>query len=330
MPQAVNYPASGFQLIPKLCLMAAEGCRLDIQCTTDTMPPRFLDPEKVRRLAARALYDGARPTGIISGEWDISGSCENPKLVTLAGRPSAQAASVREPYQRVVPDGYGGEVVKTFYDSRIVQSKYVHIGTYGADVIYAETGKPVRTPHSYYLDVWTRCRKCAKCLAYRSWVWRNRATVECHSATRTWFATLTLSPANHVRYGFQAGLKVAKRRGDDFDALPESEQFALRNQEISKEITKWLKRVRKYSGAPFKYLLVTEAHKSGLPHYHLLIHEQCAERPLRHAMLSDQWRLGFSKFKLVDDPKAATYVTKYLSKSAIARVRASLRYGQTP
>lgn len=292
------------------------------------MPPRLLDNSTVRRTMANALSRGAEQTGIISGEWNIAGSCENPVLVTLAGRPSGRAGVVTEPYKRVVDDGYGNEVVKTFTDRRVVQEKYVHIGTYGADVVYAATDKPVRTPHSYYLDVWTRCRKCRKCLGYRSWVWRNRATVECHSAARTWFATLTLTPANQSRFGLMASIKVAKRRMEDFDALPDSEQFSLRSAEISKEITKWLKRVRKYSGAPFKYLLVTEAHKSGLPHYHLLIHEQCAERPLRHAMLSDQWRLGFSKFKLIDDPKAATYVTKYLSKSSLARVRASLNYGK--
>jgi len=53
--------------------------------------------------------------------------------------------------------------------------------------------------------------------------------------------------------------------------------------------------------------------------------DRIGERVLRR-----QWTLGFSKFNLVDekDPRAAHYVCKYLSKTAEARVRASLQYGR--
>lgn len=54
---------------------------------------------------------------------------------------------------------------------------------------------------------------------------------------------------------------------------------------------------------------------------------------MRYAALSSMWKLGFSRHKLVDMDqrgKAAWYAAKYLSKSAAARVRASLHYGNPP
>jgi hypothetical protein len=80
-----------------------------------------------------------------------------------------------------------------------------------------------------------------------------------------------------------------------------------------------------------RFLLVAEAHKTGLPHYHALIHEVDPERPVRSRILRQQWTLGFSQCKLVaqgDETKSASYVAKYLAKSAAARVRASQGYGQ--
>lgn len=95
------------------------------------------------------------------------------------------------------------------------------------------------------------------------------------------------------------------------------------------EITKYLKRVRKKSGAPLRYILVAEAHKSGLPHYHMLIHECDPSRQVRHKDLTAAWSWGFTRFKLVETSNTAWYVCKYLSKAQLARVRASVRYGLT-
>ena len=45
-------------------------------------------------------------------------------------------------------------------------------------------------------------------------------------------------------------------------------------------------------------------------------------------ILEDAWKLGFTSFKLVEPASStASYVTKYLTKSALARVRASVHYG---
>ena len=118
-------------------------------------------------------------------------------------------------------------------------------------------------------------------------------------------------------------------RAVDFDALSNDKQFQARHQAIGPELTKFLKRVRKESAAMLRYCLVAEAHKSGLPHYHLVVHETGGE-PVRHKTLQGQWKLGYSNWKLVDindSGKTAAYVAKYLSKSALARVRASKHYG---
>lgn len=75
-----------------------------------------------------------------------------------------------------------------------------------------------------------------------------------------------------------------------------------------------------------RYCLVAEAHKSGLPHFHVVIHHRVV--PVRHKTLKEAWRLGFSDFKLVEENQAvARYVSKYLAKALGSRVRASARYG---
>lgn len=171
----------------------------------------------------------------------------------------------------------------------------------------------------FWLTMAVRCRQCADCLRFRARQWRNRASIEIRAAARTWFGTFTLSAENHYMMLCRARLPDGSASGDVFKA---------RHAEISKEITKYFKRVRKESGAPLKYLLVAEKHKSGLPHYHALIHEVIQDLPVRHATLSSQWRLGFTNFKLVETAQHAAYVTKYLSKDAVARVRASRLYGK--
>lgn len=176
-----------------------------------------------------------------------------------------------------------------------------------------------------WLDIDVRCRKCANCLKARSALWRGRASTEIGASPRTWFGTLTLNPQAHFR-ALTAARAAAHRKGDDFDRMPSDKQFALRCREVGKELTLYLKRVRKAAG-PFRYCLVFERHKNGLPHVHMLVHEQAA--PIRHRTLVDKWRLGFTNFKLVSEgAKAAAYVSKYLAKSAIARVRASEGYGR--
>lgn len=159
------------------------------------------------------------------------------------------------------------------------------------------------------------------CLRQRAKLWRERAEVECRKASRTWFGTLSLRPDEHYR------ALLCARVGTGSTA---AEEFAARNRMIQKWITLWVKRVRAESGARIRILVVCEAHKSGLPHYHALIHECSPSERVRERTLRGQWPHGFSMFKLVNPAKgsAVGYVCKYLSKSNLARVRASVRYGE--
>lgn len=157
-------------------------------------------------------------------------------------------------------------------------------------------------------------------------LWSERARAEVQSSPRTWFGTLTLRPQAHATVVARARVRLSEQ-GVDFDMLPFGEQFVERHKIVSDEITKYLKRVRKASEAPFRYLCVAEHHKSGLPHYHLLVHETI-EGTVKHAVLSGQWALGFEKWRIVSELAEATYLCKYLSKASVARVRASERYGE--
>lgn len=175
------------------------------------------------------------------------------------------------------------------------------------------------------------CRRCDNCLKRRSQHWYMRALSETRAAQRTWFGSLTLSPEQHVRVAAACRIQMAEN-GDDFDLLPQGKQFAMRHACISRELTLYLKRVRKrVPSCKFSFVCVVEAHTeklNGLPHYHMLIHEAPGSSPVPHRILSNEWRVGFSNWKLLVTATKVGYVTKYLSKSMLARVRASIDYGK--
>lgn len=160
-------------------------------------------------------------------------------------------------------------------------------------------------------------------------MWIARAMHEIRVAERTWFATLTLAPEHQYRLQSE-GLLAAAARSIPTKELTAREVEVLQWKAVQREVTKFLKRVRKAIGmGSLRYILVQEKHKSGLPHYHLLMHECDPGQPIRYDVLRTQWKLGFAKFKLVgDDQRAAFYVCKYLAKANEGRVRASLGYGR--
>lgn len=183
-----------------------------------------------------------------------------------------------------------------------------------------------------YVLLHVPCRKCEACMRKRSNLWRFRAIHECQQSERTWFGTLTASPEHHHMMELRA--RAATPNWDD---LSPSAQFSLRAQEMGREATLWLKRVRERASAQFRYLLVTEIHDSKetspemrfMPHLHCLIHE-FPGAPIRKRKLSEPWHLGHTRFVLVDDPvKGAMYLCKYISKASEARIRASFGYGET-
>lgn len=183
-------------------------------------------------------------------------------------------------------------------------------------------------PHAIRVIMTVPCRKCQSCLRYKKYLWTERAKREIECAERTWFGTITFNP--EARYRFQT---LTARRlldaGVELFEEPFSRQFKEVCVETGIEVTKFLKRVRKRSGAQLRYLLVAEKHQSGDPHYHMLLHESTPEGFVRKQQLTDAWIQGFTQWKLVTSNEGiAPYLCKYLTKGSHARVRASVNYGE--
>lgn len=177
-----------------------------------------------------------------------------------------------------------------------------------------------------FVDLLVRCRKCPHCLKTRSTMWTARAFDEVSMASRTWFGTLTKRPQEQLRDKALAHRWCRRFWATDFEKCTSAEQLRILTKIANRDLTTFFKRIRKKR--PIRYLLVCELHKSGLPHWHLLLHEQGTEVPKRE--LEEQWHAGFSHWRLVNeaDPDVVFYVCKYLAKDAVARVRASAGYGR--
>jgi len=230
---------------------------------------------------------------------DVSGDCLDPGRRTLSGLP---------------PRGFGAWMSNSGTTVSLLRG----FGTWAEPMF--------DRPLPVTLSISARCRKCAACLASRRRLWQARVAAEVRYSERSWFGTLTFRPEEHYLAELRARAECA-RKSVAFDTLPPWEKFAHLHRANGPDLTKWLKRIRKESGATLRYILVAEAHKTGLPHYHVLVHER-GHVPVRERTLRLQWTLGHSKFNLVDgDPRSARYVCKYLAKAAEARVRASKHYG---
>lgn len=270
----------------------------------------MVDETKTLGLLKTALSSGSLRMSNVSSlgatnyRWDIAGKCLNPKLVQINGR-------LPRDLKEVTTGGKGFKLLDRAFWSPRGQSEYEW-----------KPGERSRLD----VDLTVRCRRCRPCLKHRELEWKNRALAEVALSVRTWMGTLTLTPQEQYLLVAKANAVCAIRE-TDYDELDEEERWALRVREYNRHITLWLKRVRKESKVPLRYLVVFERHKSGDPHAHVLIHQQRADMPVLHSTLRANWKHGFSHFKLTD-PKATGYVVKYLSKSMLARVRASLRYGK--
>jgi len=202
---------------------------------------------------------------------------------------------------------------------------------------YKENGKTVFLPHRAPDEarppatqtVWlkVRCRKCIRCLWAKRRLWTAKAIAEVRSANRTWLVTLTCDGHRRTWARFAAEKWCNTARSETFNAMSEADRTKALAKFISPEVTRWLKRVRKSSGVPLRYLLVVEPHKDGFPHYHLLVHEPSA--PVTKRELQGAWKWGFSNARLLEqgDVKGTQYACKYLTKAVQTRVRASRQYG---
>lgn len=205
-----------------------------------------------------------------------------------------------------------------------------HIELTGRDERHPSHGlrKPV------FIDMTVQCRKCENCRARKAAHWRMRAVAELKAAevvnARTWFVTLTLKPSLQFEGLSRARMK-AKSASVNWEDLHQDDRFLRLASMHGDRITRYLKRLRtgdKQSGPhDIRYLLVAEAHKSGMPHFHMLMHEKSADNPVRKSSIQRFWKDGYSSAKLVRETGVASYVTKYITKSCLARVRASKDYG---
>jgi len=188
-----------------------------------------------------------------------------------------------------------------------------------------DPAKPPKVMTGYAL---IRCRKCPKCLRYKQRLWTARAISEVRQAVRTWFGTLTVGPDRRLWAMAMASKLVSERRNETLGELSPIDRTRILASVLAPEVTRWLKRVRKESGVPLRYLLVVEPHKDGFPHFHLLLHE--LGQPVGKRLLEAKWKWGFTKFKLIErgQTKEAAYVCKYLTKHEQTRVRASRAYGE--
>lgn len=170
-----------------------------------------------------------------------------------------------------------------------------------------------------------KCRQCETCLKKRRQHWWFRAKHEMALAPRTWFATFTYSP----ECLFLRETEVRKRcraKAIDYDALEPREQLSHLLDRTGEDLTLYFKKLRKSARAPVRYLLVSETgSENGRVHYHALIHE-VRSGAVNYDLLRAKWSFGFTAFKLAE-PKAVSYVAKYISKDARTRVRASESYG---
>lgn len=269
-------------------------------------------------LAHRALENGGRVESPGRISWNVAGPCQAPVERRV------------EPRKEEIL-GQWIETTGSTYITNDAGYGWWHHFRSGTMTVPLEHVEP-RGPLAITLTV--PCRKCDACRRRRAAEWAARARAEIETASRTWFGTLTFRPDRMTYHEYRSHVDYRDRFGQpalEAEGLPK--QFAEWNRSAGREVTLMLKRLRK-AGERFRYLLVMEAHnKAGVsfPHYHLLLHEIDAARPVRHAVLSRAWPEGFSKWKLVDraDGKAAWYVCKYLAKASAARVRSSGRYGAT-
>lgn len=272
--------------------------------------------DHLARLILSALENGGQQTAVNTFRWDISSGCPSPYEREIFARPEPRSQTV-----------VSAELQKLMWPSKgpfkdiILEDRPV--GGKGRRYITVDGRKNT----VLRLDLLTPCRRCDHCRSRRRNLWVMRAKAEIDFAPRTWFGTFTLRPDEQFRTLTIARQKLA-RQGIDFDTLDFGDQFREHAAVAFREVTTYLKRVRKHYGPKsLRYLWVCEAHKTGLPHFHALLHETDTDRPLRHDVLTSQWKLGFSQLRLASDKSPSFYVAKYLAKDLATRVRASQGYG---
>ena len=166
------------------------------------------------------------------------------------------------------------------------------------------------------LSMFGPCRKCPKCLLFRQMKWQERISNELiitHNAgRRSWWITLTFSP---VHLAGVLAESAARRVSVD--------------QAAYKHVQGYLDRLRKAAKTRLRYMAVFErGETTGRSHYHLIIHE-VGPKPILKAQIEGRWRSHVhARVVDLDRRGLAAYLTKYATKSAETRIRASTAYGR--
>jgi hypothetical protein len=120
----------------------------------------------------------------------------------------------------------------------------------------------------------------------------------------------------------------------DLNKLPARERFSELLKEAGREVSLYLMRLRTgekgkgWKPVRFRYFLVSEPHKSGDPHFHLVVHEQVVDMPITNRRIEKTWPHGLVHARLIKTAKFARYVVKYLGKGFDGRIRPSKLYGR--
>jgi len=178
---------------------------------------------------------------------------------------------------------------------------------------------------SVQVERWLPCRRCEKCLLFRALRWRDRILEEIAVAPRSWYQTLTFNPGQLMMIELSATKLIPLD-------LPPDEAADARYRAIEQmahmHVRRYLARLRRH-GPRFRYFLVFEkGEETGRLHAHIVLHE--VDRPLSSRLLEGEWpAISYPRLVRDDVPgKGASYLTKYLTKSWLQRVRASRFYGE--
>lgn len=191
------------------------------------------------------------------------------------------------------------------------------------------------------INIWGRCRRCSGCLTHRRNVWISRTTIEAKawSEFRSWFVTLTCNSGFRTYIDRRADALAFSHR-KNFSTLSSVQRFEFRQKVLRKEVSDYMKRVRKGqskgNNPRVRFVAVIEPHKDEFPHVHLLVFETSlnpghlvSERLLRKKWQGDTMgsnsQRGRAEAQLAKNPIA--YLTKYLTKDFRGAVWGSIRFG---
>lgn len=142
----------------------------------------------------------------------------------------------------------------------------------------------------------------------------------------TWFLTLTFSEPHLLGLYAEASLQPFESPEKCFERVAyhhvQNYLKRLRNGRVKPGRKKRIP----FEGAPFRYFAVMEyGDVNGREHFHLVLHPK--EKPFFKDVLKREWQSRVDAELVRDVSGAATYISKYLTKTFDHRPHASNYYG---